>query len=331
MLHDPHIVGVIGRIRANEFGGSAGMAKAVGASLAAALDADAVSTPEAFRRHLEEAVAALLDVTPSFAPVHGVLHRVMGTVEQQPGADVETLRQSARTAALDAVAWIDGALARIGAIGQGLLRDGDAVFTYSVSGTVWAIVRAARQRGKTVSVRSTESRPHNEGLTHITELAAQGVPLTLGVDAALGQLLSGCAAAMVGADAITATGDALCKIGSLATAVMCRTYGIPFYVTADTSKFQPLTLEGVPPGNTDAAVADIVVGGPWPNVEIYTRVFEVVPARFVTALVTEQGMLHPGAVSALFQRLPRSEAVTRLLRARLAAGEDRLRPVDARG
>lgn len=319
MVRDPNVAHIIHRIRTNDFGGSASMAKAVGLSLAKAIDASAVATPEAFRRDLDEAVAALVEVTLSFAPVHGVLHRVAGAVEGQNGADVEALKRAAHAAALGAVEWIDGALARIGEIGQGLLRDGDVLFTYSVSGTVWAIIRAAWRQGKRVPVRSTESRPNKEGLDHIKELAAHGIPVTLGIDAAVGQLLKGCAAAMVGADAITATGDALCKIGSLPTAALCRLYGIPFYVTTDTSKFQFLTLEGMPVGNKEAPVADVVTGGPWPHVEIYTTVFEMIPAHLITALVTEQGVLHPGAASALFHSLPRSETVTGLLRTHLAA------------
>jgi methylthioribose-1-phosphate isomerase len=104
-------------------------------------------------------------------------------------------------------------------------------------------------------------------------------------------------AAVVGADRIAANGDTANKIGTYSVAVLARAHDIPFYVAAPTSTFD-LTLasgEGIP--IEQRAAAEITHGfgrqtAP-PGIEVYNPAFDVTPARLITAIITERGIIEP--------------------------------------
>lgn len=314
MVH-PELETLIVRIQDDLIGGAADMARESATALAAlARDSRAADTATV-RKEIEEAIERIISVSPSIAPVTRVLHLVGRTLEEGQAGAVETLRRSVADAALRFNTWLDEALARISDIGGDLIADGEVMFTYSISSTVFRMIAAARRRGKRVSVVTTESRPDNEGLTTIPQMADLGVPVTIGVDAAIGELMKGCAAVYVGADTVLSTGASLCKVGSFPTALMARYYGIPFRVTADTSKFDPDTLWGRPLVVRPTPPEKIVKGPVPPLVTVRTPVFEVIPAALVSEIVTEHGVYHPGSISALFRDMPQSP----LVRAKLAA------------
>ena len=183
------------------------------------------------------------------------------------------------------------------------------MFTYSISSTVYAIIRAAIERGKSLSVVTTESRPGNEALRTIDEMAGLGVHVTIGIDAALGQLIRSCRSVYVGGDTITAKGEALCKVGSLLVALAARRYDIPFRVAADVSKFDRNTLQGIPLRIREMPESDIVEGEIPAHVTVRNPVFEVIPADLIDALVTDAGVINPAATFSLMGTIPYSPTV----------------------
>jgi translation initiation factor 2B subunit (eIF-2B alpha/beta/delta family) len=197
--------------------------------------------------------------------------------------------------------------------------DGDVIFTYSISSTVFRMIERARSEGKRVRLVTTESRPGNEGLTTIPRMVAMGVPVTIGIDAAMGQLIRGCTSALVGADTVTAGGSALCKVGSFPAALVAHRYGIPFRVAADTSKFDPTTRWGEPPQIREMPASDIL-RAPLPGINgtldhkvtVRNPVFEVVPASLIAEIITEEGIIHPAAAAALMRDQPQSRLITAL-------------------
>src|SRR5262249_56112931 len=116
-------------------------------------------------------------------------------------------------------AWRDGALEEIPRIGADLIRDGDRLFLYSMSSTVYRMIEAAVERGKNVSVVTTGSRPGNEGLVTLDRLCPKGVAVEIGIDAAMVQLMRDCTAVYVGSDDVTSAGDCLAKVGCFPTAL----------------------------------------------------------------------------------------------------------------
>jgi translation initiation factor 2B subunit (eIF-2B alpha/beta/delta family) len=300
---------LVDRIQRDAIGGAADMAKETAAALAEEIGESAAPATGELRSECIDAFERIIAVTPSVMPVTFVLHLVGSELERSAHASLEELRDRLITAANAAQTRIAQAVEGVAAGGADLLADGEVLFTYSISSTVFAILREVRRAGKRVSVVTTESRPGNEGLRTLDVLQELGVPVTIGIDAALATLMRTCTSVCVGGDTITATGDALCKIGSFPAALAARHYGIPFRVAADVSKFDPNTLRGIPLLVREMPATDIVPGEKPVGTTVRNPVFEVVPGRYIDAIITDAGVVAPAAAYALMSELPRCSLV----------------------
>src|SRR5204863_5472573 len=105
-------------------------------------------------------------------PPINALHRVLGPMEENliENPSVESLKAVIQAACKDFLAWTEIALDKVAQYGAERINDGDTVFMYSMSSTVWRILRKAKSQGKNFSVIVTESRPANEGLWTVTEM-----------------------------------------------------------------------------------------------------------------------------------------------------------------
>jgi ribose 1,5-bisphosphate isomerase len=309
-LATPTVDNLVVAIRDDEIGGAADMARETARALRAlALDETVKDTD--FPARLDAAIEAIIEVTPSIMPVTRVLHTAAAAMESRP----EDPRAAVADEAEGFVAWLDRALDEIARIGADLIRDGERLFLYSMSSTVYRMIEAAVERGKRVSVVTTESRPGNEGLVTLDRLCPKGVPVDIGIDAAMAQLMRYCTAVYVGSDDVTSAGDCLAKVGCYPTALVARRYGIPYYIAGDTSKFDPSSRRGVPVKIREMPATDVVAGEVPEGGRVRNPVFELVPAELITAYVTELGILHPGAVYDAMAAIPWNERVGELVAA----------------
>lgn len=306
----PAVTKVVARIEADQIGGAADMAKETAQAISTAINESKATNLKQLNDECWDIFDLFIQSSPSVMPVTQVLHRVGAELETM-GVDgsVEAGRLRLSRAADEALAWLADAVKKVGAIGAEMIGDGDVVFTYSMSSTVYGMMRAAARAGKRFKVVTTESRPGNEGLQTIGELGDLNIQVTIGIDAGIGQLLRKCTSAYVGGDTVTANGDALCKIGSFPTALMARYYGIPFRVAADTSKFDPSTIEGTPLWIREMPTSDILTGETPAHARVVNPVFEIVPWPLIDCIVTEVGVVAPGAVLGLMAQVPRSRIV----------------------
>jgi translation initiation factor 2B subunit (eIF-2B alpha/beta/delta family) len=162
---------------------------------------------------------------------------------------------------------------------------------------------------------TTESRPANEGLTSLKRLCPQGIEVTIGIDAAMVQLIRDCTAVYVGSDTVTSAGECLAKVGCYPTALAAQRFALPFYVAGDTSKLDPATIRGVPIKIREMPASDVVPGELPSHGFVRNPVFELIPADLITAYVTEAGILHPGSVYSLMASIPWSDRVGDLVAA----------------
>jgi len=188
-------------------------------------------------------------------------------------------------------------LKAIGFTGANLVRDGAKVSTFSTSGTVEEIYKQAIAQGKTVSAACFEARPHKEGKRTFKTLCSFGVRTEFGVDALMYKLIPGSDFFIIGADAVRATGEVYAKTGSYMAALVCKEFNIPFYVAADTSKFDAMSVLGYPLRDSSR---------PWQesfdeelplNGEVKNISFELIPPQLVSGIITEKGIVTPQAFS----------------------------------
>lgn len=208
----------------------------------------------------------------------------------------------------------------LGAHGAPLLRQRARVLTHCNAGslatvgygTAIGVIRAAEEAGRRPRVWVDETRPVLQGARLTAwELDRLGIEATLIPDSAAGSLMAAGEVdlVVVGADRVCANGDVANKIGTYSLAVLARHHGVPFYVAAPISTVDLATPDGASvivemrdPGEvTNLLGVRIAPDG----FDALNPAFDVTPARLVSALITELGVIRP----------PYRRALARLTRA----------------
>src|SRR6202162_1042159 len=164
-------------------------------------------------------------------------------------------------------------------------------------GTALGVIRAAVEQGKKIHVYADETRPFLQG-SRLTawELMKDGIPTTVISDSMAGVMMQQgkIGAIVVGADRIAANGDVANKVGTYTVAVLAKENGIPFYVAAPLSTVDLATPDGSkipieqrnPREVTHIAGKQMVPDG----VQVENPAFDVTPAKYVAAIITERGI-----------------------------------------
>jgi methylthioribose-1-phosphate isomerase len=261
---------------------------------------------DAFVARAREAAAAVRATRPTAVNLPWAVDRMLRVLDQPGDANalLAALRDEA-TAILDE----DRAMCRrIGEHGLALIPERASVLTHCNAGalatggmgTALAPVYLAAEAGRAVQVFADETRPLLQG-SRLTawELARAGIPVTVLADNMAASLMreGRVDLVIVGADRIAANGDVANKIGTYPLAIAARHHGIPFYVAAPWSTFDPATATGadIPIEQRDAREvrAGFGVATAPGEAAIYNPAFDVTPAALVTAIVSDRGVHRP--------------------------------------
>jgi methylthioribose-1-phosphate isomerase len=195
---------------------------------------------------------------------------------------------------------------QMGAHGASLLPQQGTVLTHCNAGalatcgygTALGVIRAAVERGHKIDVFADETRPYLQGARLTAwELLHDNIPTTVLCDNMAGALMrqGRIQAVIVGADRIAANGDTANKIGTYSVAVLAKEHGIPFYVAAPLSTIDCATAHGdlIPIEQRAAREVTHSNGRQMTptGASIQNPAFDVTPAKYITAIITEHGVL----------------------------------------
>lgn len=261
---------------------------------------------EEFLGELEKAAKVLFETRPTAVNLRWALERMMNLARStESWHDLpEILAEEARRIEEEDIE----VNRRMGRYGAELLPDKATVLTHCNAGalatagygTALGVIRAAVEMGKDIRVFADETRPFLQGarLTAF-ELMEDKIPVTLITDNMAGWVmkLGKVDAVLVGADRIAANGDTANKIGTYSVAVLAKENDVPFYVVAPTSTFD-LTIktgEEIPIEERSSREVVEVLGqriAP-EGVAVFNPAFDVTPAKYISAIVTENGVARP--------------------------------------
>lgn len=281
-----------------------GIAAAYGVVLAAR--AAWLSAGENWREAIEPDMDTLAAARPTAVNLNWALTRLRALFDEIDGDPEPPLLEAAGTIHNEDVA----ANRHMGELGADLIaadsRHGDAVLTHCNTGslatggfgTALGVVRTLYGRGVIEQVYATETRPWLQGARLTAwELQQDAIPATLLADSAAASLIrSGRIRwVIVGADRVAANGDVANKIGTYALALAARQHGVGFMVVAPTSTIDMGTPTGGDIPIEDRGPAELLsYGGQCPVVAgmpVWNPVFDITPAGFIDALVTEKGVV----------------------------------------
>src|SRR3954471_1605517 len=257
------------------------------------------------RAELNEICDTLAATRPTAVNLFWGIQRMRERFEQLSSASITEIKQGLIAEAQQMYLADIAACEAMGQNGAVLMPSSGGVLTHCNAGalatcgygTALGVIRAAVEAGKKIHVFADETRPFLQG-SRLTawELTKDGIPTTVISDNMAGAMMKQgkIAAVVVGADRIAANGDVANKIGTYTVAVLAHAHGIPFYVAAPWSTIDLATKSGadIPieqrnrrevthVGATQIAPDGIAVENPS---------FDVTPAKYVAAIITELGI-----------------------------------------
>jgi len=185
------------------------------------------------------------------------------------------------------------ALKKVAEICSKRIRKGEVILTHCNSTAVLESIKAAQKKGKGVSVVCTETRPRHQGYLTAQFMARNKIPVTLIIDSAARWAMEELDVdrVIIGADAITANGSVVNKIGTSQIALAAHESNIPVICACETLKFSPETLEGVPVEIEDREHAEIRKA--MKGVRMVNPAFDITPPEYIDEIVTEEGVISP--------------------------------------
>jgi methylthioribose-1-phosphate isomerase len=266
------------------------------------------ATAEEFKPEFETICARLAGTRPTAVNLFWAIDRMKRTFAAMLAAGTP-LNQIKEKLLAEAHAMYDEDIAAckaMGAHGGALLPREGGVLTHCNAGalatcgygTALGVIRSAVEQGKQIHVYADETRPFLQGARLTAwELMADHIPTTVICDNMAASLMrkGKIQAVVVGADRIAANGDVANKIGTYNVAILAKEHGIPFYVAAPWSTIDLATPDGeaIPIEERSAREVTHHAGTQLtPNgVGICNPAFDVTPSKYVTAIITERGVL----------------------------------------
>ncbi len=245
---------------------------------------------------------------PTAVNLFHALERIESLTARNQGLSADDLKALILKEAVLMIDEDNGVCRAIGDHGSGLIADGFSLLTHcnagglatAMYGTALAPMFRAAEQGKKIHVYVDETRPLLQG-SRITawELMEARIPATLITDNMAAAVMSAGKVDMVivGADRIAANGDTANKIGTLGVAVLAKEFGVPFYVAAPVSTVDMDTPTGNDIPIEERGAEEVVRGfgrqtAP-DGVAVYNPAFDVTPARYISGIITERGIVKP--------------------------------------
>jgi methylthioribose-1-phosphate isomerase len=281
-----------------------GVAAAMGIALGARdIIAD---THESFFRQMENVCDVMARTRPTAVNLFWGIERMKRVAEANRDKKLDLIREILKEEAIR-IEEEDLTICRnIGKWGATLIPEGATVLTHCNAGglatagygTALGVIRAAHETGKNIQVFADETRPWLQGARLTAwELMKDGIPVTLISDNMAGFFMNRgeITCCVVGADRIAANGDTANKIGTYSVAVLARENNIPFYVAAPVSTLDLSLSDGskIPieerPTSEVTHIKGVAIAPD--GVSVRNPSFDVTPARYITAIITENGIV----------------------------------------
>ena len=280
------------KIKNMEIRGAGRIARAAAAELRDYSERIRTGKLEEFKYKMIEAAQLLISTRPTAVSLPNAVRAVM----RYKGDSVDEAKVNIKELADGFILNSESAVLKIGEIGAHRIRDGDTIMTHCNSSAAISIMAAAHKDGKNISVIATESRPRWQGHLTIRQLDETGIKTSLIVDSAVRYFMKEVDLVVMGADAVTANGSVINKIGTSQLALAAHEARKNVIIAAETYKFSPKSLLGelieIEERNSSEVIADEKLRE-FSNVSVKNPAFDVTPREYIDLICTEVGAIPP--------------------------------------
>jgi ribose 1,5-bisphosphate isomerase len=280
-------------IKALKVQGAREVAKNAVRALAVQAGESNATTVEGLKGELIEVADMLAATRPTEPMMRNSLMYIFSRIKAEGPKNVKGLRELVRREEAEYRAGLQKSIDAISEYGAREMPKGGTVLVHCHSHTVVGIIARAHEMGKEVKAICTETRPMFQGRTTAKELAEAGVPTRMIVDSAVKSFIGEADAVLVGADSIDSVGNLINKIGTSTIALVAFEKDVPFYSAAEMYKFDPMTIWGSITKIEERDPAELADPKKFRGVEIRNPAFDLTLAKYITAYITEKGVLPP--------------------------------------
>ena len=267
-----------------------------------------------FKKELNKVYMKLFQSRPTAVNIFWALERMRKKAEENRDKNIPLLKKILLEEALNMLEEDRSLNRAIGKYGAGLINKEDSILTYCNAGalatvdygTALGVIYSAKEQGKRIKVYACETRPKLQGSRLTTwELMKNKIDVTLICDNMAASIMRKKMVnkVIVGADRIAANGDTANKIGTYNLAILAKVHRIPFYVAAPSSTVDINLKNGKSIPIEERDPLEVIAGfsrltAP-EKVKVYNPAFDVTPAKYISAIITEKGIIRPPYTSKL--------------------------------
>jgi ribose 1,5-bisphosphate isomerase len=231
-----------------------------------------------FGLKFEVAAKILEDARPTAVVLHNCL---------------EILKKDRKLKTIDKlIKQLNDATKKIAKKGSKIIKNNYKIMTHCHSGEALAVIKQAWKEGKKISVIATETDPLEQGVKTAKELAKLKIPVTLITDNAVGYFMKEVDCVLVGSDALRVNG-VVNKVGTSLLALAAKENKKPFYVAANLLKLDRRKKFVIEERPAKEVYQELLQPGKLKGIKIRNPAFDLTNWKFVTAVITEKGILKP--------------------------------------
>jgi ribose 1,5-bisphosphate isomerase len=239
-----------------------------------------------FKLKFEVAAKILEETRPTAVVLHNCL---------------EILKKKRKISTIDKlIKQLENSTKKIAKKGSKLIKNNYKIMTHCHSGEALAVIKQAWKEKKKIFVIATETDPLEQGVKTAKELAKVKIPVTLITDNAVGFFMKDVDCVLVGSDALRVKG-VVNKVGTSLLALAAKENKKPFYVAANLLKLDKRKKFAIEERPTKEVYQELLRPGKLKGIRIRNPAFDLTSWKFVTAVITEKGILKPKQVLRLLR------------------------------
>lgn len=293
---------VASRIKKLEIQGARDVAKQGLQALASDARSSKARTIGAFKKEIKSNAKLLATARPTEPALRNGIALILRAIVRED--ELKGAKRAVAEAAKQYIVGMENAKKRIIDIGVKRIKPKMTVLTHCHSSTVTAILIKAWKKGIRFQVINTETRPRYQGRLTAKELVKAGIPVTHIVDSAVRRVMNDVDLVIVGADAITAEGNLVNKIGTSQIALVAHEARTEFACACETYKFDPITATGEYEPIEQRGKSEVWKNPP-KKLKIKNPAFDFTPPEYIDYIITEEGILTPFEAAHILREMAR--------------------------
>ncbi|MFA5523132.1 MAG: hypothetical protein WDA24_02135 [Tissierellales bacterium] len=299
---------VIEEIRNMNVKGGSPFGRAAAWAYKLALEKESLNSFNEITERLKEISEQMISLKPTMATIFNTKNLVYELIDGfANNTEVSLIKDKVIKLCENIISHSLDSVTKLGNVGSNIIQDGHVVMMHSYSSTLMSIFTSAAEQGKSFEVICTESRPLRESRLAVKILQSHNIKVTYISDASIWEFMPKADYIIMGADTIAWDGSVANKMGTALISQLALVCKKPVYIASEVYKLDMRTMLGYPVLLERRTKDELIIEkddfDSFEGLDIINQFFDLTPARNITALITEYGVIAPSNISGSWSSL----------------------------